>query len=85
VNETHESTTDPEARLVRSKGKESKLSYQGHALVENRYGLVVNARLTQANGHAERAAALEMLGELPAGPRLRARGTAAARRPSAAC
>ena len=68
VNETHESTTDPEARLMRSKGKESKLSYQGHVLMENRHGLVVDARLTQADGFAERAAALEMLGELPDGP-----------------
>ncbi len=68
VNETHQSTTDPEARLMRSKGKASKLSYQGHVLMENRHGLVVDARLTQADGFAERAAALEMLGELPAGP-----------------
>ena len=65
VNETHQSTTDPEARLMRSKGTASKLSYQGHVLMENRHGLVVDARLTQADGYAERAAALEMLGELP--------------------
>jgi len=44
VNETHQSTTDPEARLMRSKGKESKLSYPGHVLMENRNGLVVDAR-----------------------------------------
>jgi transposase len=70
VNETHQSTTDPEARLTRSKGTASKLSYQGHVLMENRHGLVVDARLSQADGKAERAAALEMLGELPAGPRV---------------
>ena len=69
VNETHQSTTDPEARLMRSKGTASKLSYQGHVLMENRHGLVVDARLTQADGFAERAAALEMLGELPGGSR----------------
>ena len=68
VNETHQSTTDPDARLMRSKGKASKLSYQGHVLMENRNGLVLDARLTRANGFAERAAALEMLGELPEGP-----------------
>lgn len=70
VNETHESTTDPEARLMRSKGKESKLSYHGHLLTENRNGLVVDARLTQADGYAERRAALEMLGDLPEGSRI---------------
>ena len=70
INETHESTTDPEARLMNRKGKESKLSYQGHVLTENRNGLVVDARLTQANGYAERSAALEMLGDLPEGPRV---------------
>ncbi len=70
VNETHRSTTDPEARLMRAKGKESKLSYQGHVLMENRHGLVVDARLSQADGFAEREVALEMLGELPEGPRV---------------
>jgi transposase len=70
VNETHQSTTDPEARLMRSKGTASKLSYQGHVLMENRHGLVVDARLTQADGFAERTAALDMLGELPDGPRV---------------
>jgi hypothetical protein len=63
VNETHRSTTDPEARLIRIRGKESKLSYQGHVLMENRHGLVVDTRLTQADGFAERAGALEMLAE----------------------
>ncbi len=69
LNETHASTTDPEARLMRHKGKESKLGYQGHVLMENRHGLVVDARLTQASGYAEREAALAMLGNLPEGPR----------------
>ena len=70
LNDTHESTTDPEARLMRRKGRESKLSYQGHVLMENRHGLVVDARLTQADGYAERSAALAMLGDLPEGPRV---------------
>jgi transposase len=61
-NETHESTTDPEARLYKkSYGKESKLAYLGHALVENRNGLIAAAMATQADGHAERDAALLML------------------------
>ena len=63
-NDTHESTTDPEARLARRKGKESALSYQGHVLMENRNGLVVRARLTQANGTAERETAVEMVADL---------------------
>ncbi|MBW2362212.1 MAG: IS5 family transposase [Deltaproteobacteria bacterium] len=70
LNDTHASTTDPEARLMRRKGQESKLSYQGHVLMENRHGLVVGARLTQADGYAERRAALAMLGNLPSGPRV---------------
>ena len=60
-NETHESTTDGEARLARKKGKESRLSYSGHALMENRNGLVVDFRIAEANGFAERKVALEML------------------------
>jgi transposase len=62
TNATHESTTDPEARLYRNgPGKEAKLCYQGHILMENRNGLVVDARLTQASGRAERQAAQEMV------------------------
>ena len=58
-NETHASTTDPESRLYRKgPGKEAKLCLMGHALMENRNGLVVDACLTEANGHAERIAAL---------------------------
>ena len=61
-NETHASTTDPEARLYRKgQGKEAKLCFMGHALMENRNGLVVDACLTEANGHAERIAALHMI------------------------
>src|ERR1700674_5261937 len=61
-NQTHESTTDPDARLYkRSYGKESKLSYLGHALVENRNGLIAAAMATTADGYAEREAALTML------------------------
>ena len=65
-NETHESRTDPEARLARKGvGKESKLSYSGNLLVENRNGLIVGAEVFQANGTAERDAALIMLEKLP--------------------
>ena len=61
-NETHASTTDPEARLYRKgQGKEAKLCFLGHALMENRNGLLVDACLTQADGHAERVAALHMI------------------------
>ncbi len=70
LNDTHASTTDPDARLMRRRGKESRLSYQGHVLTENRHGLVVDARLTQADGYAERKAALAMLGELPESRRI---------------
>jgi transposase len=62
ANETHESTTDPSARLYRkSGGTEARLAYVGHVLTENRNGIVVDARLTQATGKAEREAALDML------------------------
>jgi transposase len=63
-NETHESTTDPDARLYKkSYGRESKLAYLGHALVENRNGLIAAAMATQADGYAEREAALLMLAD----------------------
>ncbi len=65
-NETHESKTDPDALLARKgKGKEAKLSYNGDLLVDNRNGLIVNAELLQANGRAERDAALLMLEQAP--------------------
>ncbi|MEH2475538.1 transposase [Nitrobacteraceae bacterium AZCC 2161] len=61
-NATHASTTDPEARLYRKgQGKEAKLCFMGHALMENRHGLVVDACLTHADGHGERIAALHMI------------------------
>ena len=61
-NDTHASTTDPEARLYRKgKGKETKLCFIGHGLMENRHGLLVDACLTLAGGHAERVAALHMI------------------------
>ncbi len=65
-NQTHQSRTDPEARLARKgQGKEAQLSYAGHVLMENRNGLVVNVRLTQASGTAEREAAVEMVEDIP--------------------
>jgi transposase len=61
-NDTHASTSDPEARLYRrSNHSEARLAYLGHLLIENRHGVIVDARATQANGFAEREAALEML------------------------
>jgi transposase len=61
-NETHASTTDPDARLYKKgKGKEAKLCFMGHGLMENRHGLLVDACLTEASGHAERVAALHMI------------------------
>src|ERR1039458_6072050 len=70
-NATHESTTDPQARLYKkSAGSEAKLSYLGHVLTENRNGLVVGARVTKATGTAEREAALEMIEERKGGRRV---------------
>jgi transposase len=61
-NDTHASTTDPEARLARKgAGREAKLCFMGHALMENRSGLIVDACLTRADGHAGRVAALAMI------------------------
>src|SRR2546428_3882214 len=62
-NTTHGSTTDPDARLARKgQGQEAKLFYTGHVLMENRNGLAVGGCVIPASGHAERAAALELLG-----------------------
>lgn len=67
TNETHQSRTDPEARLHRKgPGKEAKLSHMGHALTENRHGLIVGITITEANGTAEREAALDLVDELKA-------------------
>jgi hypothetical protein len=61
-NDTHVSTTDPEARLFRKgPGKEARLCFMGHALMENRNGLIVGAVTTTASGHAERWAALTLI------------------------
>jgi len=62
TNDTHGSTTDPEARLYRKGGKGAELCYMGHLLMENRNALIVGAHLTQATGTAEREAALALLG-----------------------
>jgi transposase len=61
-NETHASKTDPDARLYKkSRGAEARLAYLGHALIENRHGLIVDAMATHADGRAERDAAVIML------------------------
>lgn len=72
-NQTHASKTDPDAKLARKgPGKEAKLSYCGNLLVENRNGLIVNAELLEANGRAERDAALLMLEQVPGTKRVTA-------------
>jgi transposase len=70
-NATHVSTTDPEARLYRKgQGKEAKLSYLGHTLMENRTGLIVEASVTAVSGYAEREAAIAMIESHRPGRRL---------------
>jgi transposase len=70
-NQTHESTTDPDARLfTKSSGSQAKLSYMGHILTENRNGLLVQTFLTEATGRAERDAALLMVEAIPPGKRV---------------
>lgn len=65
-NDTHESTTDPDARLYKKAvGREAKLGYLAHLLTENRHGFIVDTAVTEASGTAERDAAITMLGELP--------------------
>ncbi|HWL40393.1 MAG TPA: IS5 family transposase [Gemmatimonadaceae bacterium] len=64
-NDTHQSTTDPEAKLARKgAGREAKLSYAGHVVLDNRHGLVANVCVTAATGTAEREAALRLLAEV---------------------
>jgi len=64
-NDTHASTTDPDARLYRKgKGKEAKLYYAGHALIENKSGLVIGGRVTLATGSCEREAAVKMVKDI---------------------
>jgi Transposase DDE domain len=68
-NETHRSTTDPDARLYgKGPGMEAKLCFIGHGLMENRSGLIVDTRLTRVSGHAERLAALDMVEPIAARP-----------------
>jgi IS5 family transposase len=65
-NNTHQSTTDPEARLAKKgAGKEAKLSYAGHVLMDNRQGLAVGSCVNQATGRAEPEAALQLVEEIP--------------------
>jgi transposase len=65
-NDTHQSTTDPDAKLYRkSKGQESRLAYLGHVMMDNRHGIAIDTMLTEANGRAEREAALAMAAHLP--------------------
>ena len=59
-NETHQSTTDPDARLYKSDGQPAKLCYIGHALMENRHGLAVGGGISQAPDTAERDTALDL-------------------------
>jgi transposase len=69
-NDTHASTTDPESKLYRkSDGTTAKLCYSQHALMENRNGLLVDVRIAEANGRAEREIALEMIGDRLPGSR----------------
>jgi transposase len=71
TNATHASTTDPEGRLYKkATGQEAKLAYLGHVLMEKRHGLVVDSRVTQATGTAEREAALAMAEAIPGQPRV---------------
>lgn len=66
TNATHQSTTDPDARLYKKGvGRPAQLAYLGHVLMENRSGLVVDTRITPADGHGERDAALMMVADLP--------------------
>ena len=70
-NETHASTTDPDARLYRkAEGRESRLCYMGHVLMENRHGLAVDTMLTRATGTAERDAAVAILQRRKSGRRI---------------
>jgi len=70
TNDTHQSTTDPDARLYRkARGQEAKLSYLGHVVMENRNGLAVGGCVTQAAGTAERDAAVVLIENIPRGKR----------------
>jgi transposase len=87
-NDTHQSRTDPDARLARKgPGREAKLSYAAHVLMENRHGFIVDTTVTPADGYAEIDAALTMLSRLPATGRVTVAGDKAydARRFVRAC
>lgn len=74
-NDTHASTTDPDAKLYKKgKGKEAKLSYMGHALMENRNGLIVDVMATTATGTSERDAAAIMVADVPGSHRITVAG-----------
>jgi IS5 family transposase len=71
TNHTHESKTDPQARLWRkARGHEAKLCYMGHALMDNRHGLAVAGIATIASGYAEREAALQLVASKARGSRI---------------
>jgi transposase len=71
TNDTHASTTDPESRLYRkSNGEASRLCFVGHVLMENRSGLAVNSRVTEATGRAEHEAGVEMAADIPGSGRV---------------
>lgn len=66
LNDTHESSSDPDSRNYRkTQGVEAKMAYLGHTLMDNRHGLIVDARVSLADGFGERETALEMLADLP--------------------
>ena len=74
-NATHQSTTDPDARLYKKAvGREARLGYLGHVLMEHRSGLLVNARVTPADGYGERDAALVMVAAIPGRHRITVAG-----------
>jgi hypothetical protein len=74
-NDTHASATDPEARLYRKgKGKEARLCFIGHALMENRHGLLVDGRVSEASGTAERDQAARMIVDQPGRHRITVAG-----------
>jgi transposase len=74
-NATHQSTTDPDARLYKKAcGREAHLGYLGHVLMEHRSGLIVNATVTPADGHGEREAALVMVDAIPGSHRITVAG-----------
>jgi transposase len=75
TNATHQSTTDPDARLYKkARGREAHLGYLGHVLMEHRSGLIVQARVTPADGHGERDAAQIMVAHIPGRHRITVAG-----------